>query len=214
MKKVILLSVIITVLEIIAALFLLPMLPEQIPMHWNINGDVDSYGAWWMIFLAPAVTVVVDGLIVVLQRIDPKRHNAERSEKAYSAVILLYSLLFMLLFVITALVSVGIPVSVNRILPPAIGALLIGMGNYLPKLKQNYFLGIRMPWTLASDIVWTKTHRLGGWLFMADGLLFVIAAFLPPPINFILPLGGFIAISLIIALYAYMVFCKQPKDCA
>ena len=210
MKKVIWLSIIIVVIEVIAALILLPLLPEQIPIHWNIHGAVDGYGGKWFIFLSPLMTAAFTGLLAILPRIDPKRRNAERSAAAYSALILMLNLLFVVMFIITALASLDIPVSVNHILLPAIGILFIGLGNYMPKIKQNYFFGIRLPWTLANETVWTKTHRLGGWLFMLDGFLFVIAALVPPPLNFILPMAGVVLILVVTTVYSYIIFRKQP----
>lgn len=212
MKKVIWISGVILAIEVIAAFILLPSLPEQIPIHWNINGDIDGYGAKWLIFMAPVLSAAMTFFVGILPRLDPKRSNAERSVKVYGIVILLLNLVFAVLFTITALASLNIPVSVNHILPPVVGVMLCGIGNYLPKVKQNYFLGIRLPWTLANETVWTKTHRLGGWLFMLDGVLFILAAFLPPPINFILPLAGIGAILVIVTLYAYAVFRKQPQN--
>lgn len=205
MKKVIWFSGIIILIEIIAAVILLPLLPEQIPMHWNVSGEIDRYGAKWLIFLAPAISLAVTALMTF----SAGRGEGVRYGKAFTIMLTSINLLFSAIFLITVAVSFDMPVSAGKIISALIGIMFVGIGNYLPKVKQNFWFGIKLPWTYASETVWAKTHRVGGWAFMLSGALFIAGTFLPPPVNFVLPLSGMLISLAATSVYSYMVYKKQ-----
>ncbi len=209
MKKAFIISMIITALEFIAAIVLFPYLPEQIPIHWNISGAVDGSAGKEFIFALPVLSLVLTLLFHWAPRITPKGENIEKSGKIYPGLMVLLSLLMAALLTITAVTAFGISVPTTEIIFAILGILMLFIGNYMPKVKPNYVLGIRLPWTLSSEVVWVKTHRFSGWVFLVIGLLFLVGIFLPAPVNFILPLVGLFAGILAIVWFACISYKKN-----
>ncbi|MBE7731492.1 SdpI family protein [Devosia faecipullorum] len=156
--------------------FLLVPLGNTLPIHWDINGVPDNFAPAPVALLLPvAMAGFVIGLILVLRRsglradIDAGRHLVEVSN---SFVLLLA----ILLSGMTILIGMGHEVSVPRILTFAIGAMLVCLGNYLPKTQANRVAGVRVPWTLRNPANWTITHRWAGWLTMLGGAAAILAA--------------------------------------
>ncbi len=210
MKKAFTFSIAVTALEFIAAAMVYQYLPELIPIHWNVNGEVDSYGHRSMIFLAPVLSLLVTSGLYYLPGIVPKGDNIRRSGRSYPVKMVTVNLLMVVLLVVMATTALGLPTPVSAILLVSVGILMLFVGNYLPKIKPNYSFGVRLPWTLASEPVWIKTHRFGGWVFFVIGLLFIIGAFAPAPINFIVPFAGLFSGMAVIAVYAYTAY-RQDK---
>jgi uncharacterized membrane protein len=163
----------------IASAVVYPRLPETIPTHWNLSGRPDGWsnrvwGAWWL----PIFLTVMWGLVQLLPRIDPRGSNYAKFGGAFEAIIVSVMLFMLALHVVMLMAALGYPVQMERILPIGIGLLLVVIGNLLPRARPNWFVGIRTPWTLSSDRVWEKTHRFGGRVFVASGLLLTIAGLL------------------------------------
>lgn len=116
-------------------------------------------------------------LMGVLPKFDPKKESYSRFQKSYRIVNAALACFFLLLHIVTLAYNLGVPVDVGRLVPIGVGVLFIVLGNYMPKIKPNYFIGIRTPWTLESEAVWNKTHRLGGKVFIAMGILSMLTAF-------------------------------------
>src|SRR5918997_3029780 len=166
-------------LMLVAAMFVLaavfwPSAPEQIPVHWDISGQVDRYGRRFEgLLLLPVLALSLYLLLLFLPRIDPRRSNYARFRNAYLTVrvaILVFIALnygFMLLWV------GGIQLDPSVVVPTGIGVLLIVLGIPMSKIQSNWFVGIRTPWTLTSELSWRKTHRLGRWVFIFAGVLFL-----------------------------------------
>ena len=208
MRKYVRISLALVIIEIIIAAIVFPFLPEQIPIHWNNSGVVDGYGSKWMIFFLPGISAAVIGLLLVLPVIDPLGKNIMRSVKAYGIVILSTVTLIAVLFVATLMTVFEVPVSVEKVTPVAVGIMFIVIGNYLPKTKRSFTFGIRFPWTVLNDDVWAKTHRVGAWAFMANGLLFIAGAFMPPPMNYIVPISGLFIFLIGIGIYSFFEYRK------
>ena len=113
--------------------------------------------------------------------------------------------IMLLIYIITVMAGFGREVKVSTILPIFIGLLFIAIGNYFPKIKRNYTMGIKLPWTLNSDENWRRTHRLGGICFIIIGLSLILSVFLKSEIVFLVPLilGGIIP-----AIYSYYLYTK------
>lgn len=157
-----------------ATLALYSQLPNQIPMHWNVKGEVDRYGGRIMIFMTLGLPLLLMGLFKVLPMIDPKRDNYRKHKKAYEMTIFGIVLMMVILHWMILLSSVGYNIKIDQIVPILVGVLFIVIGNYMTQVRHNYFFGIRTPWTLASETVWKKTHRLGGYLFSFTGIMTII----------------------------------------
>lgn len=149
----------------------------QVPMHWNADGQVDRYGSPLVGFLILPVTQI--GLLIIfssLKWLEPRKNNLKASAKALKSVVLAVSLLMLLVQVMIIDGAFGGKLIGVKAVFAGLGVMLMVIGNYFSKLRSTFFIGIRTPWTLSSDTVWQKTHRLGGKLFVAAGVILSASA--------------------------------------
>lgn len=163
------------------AIVSLTFLPERLPIHFNVQGEPDNFAGKWSIFLAPAMILFFIFLAEILRTFDPKRKNYDKFESYYYGIHFSVGLLMFFVQVYTITYALGWQINLSRLLPPIIGLLFVYLGNIMPKFKHNYFVGIRTPWTLASEQVWYLTHRFGGKVFVLGGLFLVVAGLLGLP---------------------------------
>lgn len=192
----------------------MPTLPDAVPMHWNAAGEIDRWGSRSSAWMMPLMCIGVNLLFVVLPKIDPKRNNYASFRKSYDIFRMVFNLFLIVMTGIT-ITSAFSPETVRTeiLVPAAMGVLFCLLGNYMPKFKHNYFVGIKTPWTLASEEVWRKTHRLGGALWFWGGLVLIAAAFLlPPSINAIVTGGILIVIVAVPVLYSYLAYRRQKPQ--
>ena len=167
-------------LAVVFIAFLLPALvydrlPQQIPSHFNMQGEVDGYTAKpWGAFLMPLTMAFVVAIFAALPRISPKGYEIDPRSRAFSAFLLATLVVLLFVHVATLLVALGYAVPTNVLLPLFLGAMFAALGNYLTKVPRNFFIGIRTPWTLADEDVWYCTHRIGGRTFVVAGLLLMV----------------------------------------
>lgn len=193
-------SLIVAALTLLVNLFSYPLLPNKIPVHWGVSGNVDRYGSRIEQLLMGALPIVLLFVLQILPKIDPKKKSFHQHSKAYSMINMLMIVFLAGMNLMALSSALGVPIPFPIVVPLFLGLLMIGIGNYTTQLRHNYFIGFRTPWTLASENVWRKTHRLGGYLFVLVGLI---------PISSII-IGGlamkfFIAALLIVIvlIYAY-----------
>ena len=173
-RDIVSLALIVTAFAFSAALY--PRLPERLPTHWNIQGQPDGFtGKPWGPFLLPLLMTGLYLLLLVLPRISPKGYRFEAFRGVWEIVRTAILAFLFLVHILVLLSATGARVEMNRAIPIGVGLLLVLLGNYLGKTTKNFFLGIRTPWTLASDEVWLRTHRLGGKLFVLAGLVCVVS---------------------------------------
>ena len=149
-----------------------PTVPDHVVSHWNAAGQADGYmSKFWGLLLIPLIMTGFVALLAVLPRIDPHKKNYEKFRDWYEGFILLFVLFFLAIQVQIILWSSGYQVSPNLTFPLLTGMLFIYLGFLLGHAEQNWFVGIRTPWTLSSKTVWKKTHELGGKLFKIAGVI-------------------------------------------
>jgi len=147
------------------------------PTHWNIRGEVDGYGGRFEgLLLVPLIAAGLYVLLLVLPRLDPGRANYASFAEPYAVIRLALTATMAAVHLLVLATALGYAVDAGRWIPVGMGALFIVMGNVMGKVRPNYFVGIRTPWTLASARSWEKTHRLGGRLFVIGGVALIIAA--------------------------------------
>jgi uncharacterized membrane protein len=214
MKKAIWISSIIIVLEIIAGLILLSYLPDSIPSHWNAAGAIDAYSSKYTIFMAPGVSLFSTALLLLIPLIDPKRESFTK-DKNYSFVMSMFAIAFNVFFAVifsaTVCAALGRKIDINIIIPIAVGLLLAMLGVILPKISPNYMMGIKLPWTLASEENWRKTHKLGGIVFIIIGVAFIICSALKDPLNFAIPITLLFGGIIYLTVYSYVEFKQESK---
>ncbi len=196
--------------SLVAGLLLYPYLPENVPSHWNIKGEVDAYSSrFWGAFGLPLLSAGIYLLMTFLPALDPRRENYKMFAGAYRLIKFVLVLFMTVLYLIVVLSALGCPLPVDRLVAAAVSLLLLVFGSLMGQLKHNYFVGIKTPWTLASESVWQKTHRLGGRVWVVAGLAGLIFS----------PFGGKIALSLLAfslgtalvvpVVYSYVEFRKE-----
>lgn len=154
-----------------------PQIPDdaRIPIHWDASGQVDGYGPKWLGLLGiPSVAAGIVGLMALLPRVEPRRHNLERSSTAYVATGIAVAAFLAVLHLFAVLSALGSDVDTTAAALIGAGVLFVVIGNFLGKSRSNWFFGIRTPWTLSSELSWTRTHRLGGWVFLGSGVAVVL----------------------------------------
>ena len=187
-------------------------LPEEVPIHWNYKGEIDNWGTKYsligVVFLLPVLTYV---LMLFIPKIDPKNRIELMGNKYYQIKFILVLFMSVLAFFILHS-SQSQTLSSPNIVLVLIGFLFMALGNYFKVIKQNYFLGIKTPWTLESEEVWKLTHILAGKLWIVGGLLIVIFSLvISEDINFYLFITITAIITIVPIVYSYRIF-KMLKN--
>ena len=183
-------------------------LPERVPTHFNLAGEPDDWMARFPgAFLLPAITAGIYLLLFALRRIDPRRRHYERFEETWWVILNVLALVMAAMHVLALGVALGWPIDMGKAITVTIGLLFVGLGNYLPRLRSNWWIGIRTPWTLDSETVWRETHRVGGWTFVAAGLALVVAGLVIPAGTREWVSGAALAIGVLVPLvYSYVAY--------
>ncbi|WP_088339748.1 SdpI family protein [Robiginitalea sediminis] len=185
-------------------------LPDTVPLHWNVEGEVDRVGSKKELWLIPVVTTLMIYLILLaVPAIDPKRKIQEMGAKYQQLKFALVTFMSGLALVVLYMVKEGGEGSA-RLIFVLVGLLFAALGNYMKTVKPNYFIGFRTPWTLENNTIWEKTHRMGGMLWFVGGLLMVLISFLMQGrTHFYIFMGITLVISIIPAIYSYLLFRRE-----
>lgn len=202
-KKRIIISSVITLLPILAGLILWNRLPDTIATHFDNDNVANGWSSKpFVVFAMPLLLLGLHLFILFVTMNDPKRKNI--SEKMFGFLIWFVPVLSVFIFSITYCNALGMNVNIGMAVNIIVGIVFLVIGNYLPKCKQNYTAGIRIPWTLNSTENWNRTHRLAGWLFMLGGILFFLNAFLQWSGMFFV----IIVIALLPEVYSFLLYKK------
>jgi|ERR1700682_6548157 len=186
---------------------------SRVAVHWDAAGHANGYGqALWAFLLVPALTAAISAVLAFLPSIEPRRVNLQRSATAYIAVWLAVVLLLVVVQAAIVLSAFGVVQSeaVARLVPGAVGLVLVVVGNFLGKVRSNFFFGVRTPWTLSSERSWNRTHRLTGRLFVAEGLTAIATSVFFPELGFYVIVSGVVAIIVIAFVYSYVEWSRDP----
>ncbi len=202
--KVLIVTSIVILLPVFAGLVLWNQLPEQMPTHWNASGDVDGWSSKpFAVFGLPMLMLVLHWLCAFGTSADPKKEN--HPGKVVHLVLWITPVISVVLHTVTYAAALGNDVRMEVIMPVIVGFVLAIIGNYLPKCKQNYTIGIKIPWTLSSEENWNRTHRFAGRLWLVCGLAIMLTGFF----------GGFwiffgVAFLMVLApfVYSYVLYRK------
>ena len=207
LPKLIITSLIILI-PIVIGLILWDKLPDQVPVHWNMSGEVDDYATKTQaVFLMPLVLVAFQWICVLGTSLDPKKQNI--NDKMFTLVLWIVPIISLLCNSMVYATVLGHKVSVEIIMPLFMGALFIVIGNYLPKCKQSYTMGIKLPWTLDDEENWNKTHRMAGFLWVIGGIVVMATAFLG---IFWLLFVVLIPMVIVPTVYSYLLYKKSKKE--
>ena len=190
-----------------------PQLPSRIPTHFNIEGKADAWGGPSSIFIGPgimgAVSIFVYILMSNLKTFDPKKYD-EANDTLYSNfAVLTVAFLSALSTIIIYSSTHADEINVGKLILPLIGLSFAGLGWYMPKFKQNYFVGFKLPWTLENETNWNETHKVAGKLWVYGGLFqAVVTFFLPMKFGMIAFMLAIAVMVIIPSVFSYRLFKK------
>jgi uncharacterized membrane protein len=188
-------------------------LPERMPVHWGLHGEVNGYGTRAEgVFLLPGAMVLIWLLLRFLPRIDPRRANYAKFSDTYDLLVNSLVALFAVMHVAVIGTALGWPISMSRLVPALIGLQFLILGNALPRARPNWWFGIRTPWTLSNDRVWMRTHGVGGYLLAGAGVVLLIAAVLPSAWTFALGVAAVAAAGFGSLLYSYFAWKQETSQ--
>ncbi len=197
------------VLPLISYIFLYSSLPDQLPMNISLDGTVNSYGSKLEFLVLPVLNIVIYFMLKIVPKIDPKGKSYEKVAGFYSVFILFMTIFLGIVYLSMLCIAWGVQwLDVNFVIFISLGFLFLLIGNYMPRMKQNFTMGIKTPWTLSSEKVWNKTHRLGGYLFVLSSLPMFLMAFFSGVVMFVL-LGVVIAVAVIVPTVMSYVWYKE-----
>ena len=205
-KRTMILTTLVCLLPLIAGALVYNKLPESVPVHFDFNGEPNGWaGRAVAAFGLPSLMLAINLFLPFALNADPKRQNM--SEALKNVVIWTIPVLSVICSGATLAKGLGYDVKIEVILPVFMGLLFVIIGNYLPKTKQSYTMGIKLPWTLNSEENWNRTHRLAGFLWVVGGLIFIAMSF----IGWTLPV--FLIVLAVMTLvpigYSYMLYKKE-----
>ena len=208
-KKTDIIAVLVVVASLVHLIIVYPSLPAQVVTNWGFNGQVE-YSSKSILWLLWAINAAMLPLFFVVPKIDPKGKSYAKVDGFYTYFRLLIIVFLAVMMEITIL-SAEDPhrFDVARISMIGISFLFIFIGNYLPKCKQSFTLGIKTMWTLSDERVWNQTHRLGGILFVIAGVVTLAASmFLAEKLMFIVSMVVIFATVITTTVYSYLLYRK------
>lgn len=190
------------------AAYFYPQMPENVASHWNAAGEVDGYmPKFWGLFLMPIISLAMVFFFILVPRIDPLKANIEKFRNYFDNFILIFFVFLFYLYLLTIAWNLGARFNMMQFLSPAFGVLLFYSGVMIGNAKRNWFIGIRTAWTLSSQEVWDKTHKVGGGLFKIAGII-AFGGMILPNIALFLLLFPVLFFSAYIVAYSYFEYRK------
>ena len=204
-KKTLILTTLVCLLPLIVGALVYSRLPEQVATHFDLHGNPDGWSSRaFAVFGLPGILLAVNLLMPFLLRADPKHENM--SGALVNIVIWTVPVVSLLCSGLTLGRALGYDLRIEMVLPVFMGVLFILIGNYLPKTKQSYTMGIKLPWTLASEENWNRTHRLAGFLWVIGGAYFVVMSFIGWSLAaFLIPIAVMVLAP---TVYSYLLYRK------
>ena len=204
----------ILLVSIAITLAMYPSIPDIIPTHWGPDGQIDGTGPKYMLFVFWGIALGVNLLMLFAEKIDPKGENYGRFSKVFNV----FRIFITVLLCGMELISIAFAfnpqfANMSTIMYLIMGGMFVLLGNYMPKVKHNYTFGIRTPWTLASENVWNKTHRMSGPLWIAGGLTVMAMTFVK---KYTIAVRISVAVLLVLVIvpmvYSYFEFKKEKEN--
>jgi uncharacterized membrane protein len=205
MKK---LNLLLVALMFLSGYYFLPSLPNKMPMHWNIRGEVDNYmPKGTAIWIMPAIALACFILFQFLPLFDPKKEKYKLFKTEWEIIQTALIGFFAYMQFLTFYIAMNPKTEMMPLMFIGLGILFVLMGNYMSKIRQNYFIGVKTPWTLASEDNWNKTHRFASWTFVIAGVITLVEAYFiwyAPVVIF----GSIMLAAVLPIIYSFLIFKK------
>jgi uncharacterized membrane protein len=208
MRKAVILSLALILSQFLMGFYLYPSLPDRIAIHWGVSGEADGYGSKLMgLFMLPLVMLLLLPMMYLLPRIDPAK-GIEKFQLGYDWFVFGFVAFMSTIHGLGILWNLGYRFDMTRVIAPAIGVLFFGIGYLMDKIKFNWFVGIRTPWTLSNEEVWEKTHQIGGKVFKACGVCSFLGILFEGLYALILILSPVLLATIYLTYYSYSEYQK------
>ena len=203
--KTLIITTIVTLLPMLAGVILWNKLPEQFPIHFNAAGEVDGWSSKvFGVFGLPLILAAFQWLCGLGSlKLDPKAENLEG--KVFSLVLWIIPVLSVVLNALVYCTALGMDMNVQIIMPLLVGLVMVIIGNWLPKCKQTYTLGIKLPWTLADETNWNRTHRFAGPIWVVCGMVIMVCGLIGGAFLWVM-VAAFVAMIAAPTVYSYLLF--------
>ena len=209
-KTQLIITSVVILIPVIIGLFLWNKLPDRVVTHWNGNGEPDGWSSkGFAVFGLPLILLAAHWIAIFFTTHDPR--NKYQNSKVFGLIIWLMPIVSLGFCDTTYAVALGYEVNINMIVCAFLGILFILIGNYLPKCKQNYTIGIKVVWALDDEENWNKTHRLAGKLWVIGGLVVLVTAFIAIEYFFYVLLAMSVIMVLVPILYSYIYYKKNNQ---
>lgn len=200
------LPILLIIIAIIIGFQMYSSLPDKVPTHWNAQGEVDAMGNKdFAVFFFPALAIGIYVLMLFIPLIDPFRKKYEAFVMPYFWIRTIIIAFLLAIYLFSLFAAAGIKLNIIYVIVPALSIMFIVLGLLMPKIKRNYFVGIRTPWTIHSEEVWNKTHKFGGKAFVIAGIVSLLALVVKEYVLSIF-ITVIIIASLLPVVYSYFVF--------
>ena len=208
--KTLIITTIVIMLPVLAGVILWNRLPEQLPTHFNAAGEADGWSSKaFGVFGLPLILVVFQWLCTVGSlKMDPKAENLEG--KVFSLVLWITPVLSIVMNALVYCTALGMDMNVQIIVPLLIGLLMVIIGNWLPKCKPTWTLGIKLPWTLAAENNWNRTHRFAGPVWVVCSMVIMLCALIGGAFLWVMP-ATFVVMIAAPTVYSYLLFKGKIK---
>jgi len=201
-------SLLLIVLPVILGFLTYTQLPDQMAIHWGINGEANGTADKLSgLLIVPIISVFLLALFAFIPRIDPLKKNYASFRKYYDSFVIVMIGFLSYIQLLVLFWNLSVPFNFTRMMAFGFGAMFYYLGLPLENAKPNWFVGIRTPWTLSSNKVWDKTHKMGGKLFKSVGIVTFIGAIIFEEM-LIVSVALIIAASLATVVYSYLEFKK------
>lgn len=207
----ILISSVIILLPALFGLIVWDSLPEQIATHWGISGEADDWSSpLFVVLFLPLLLLALNFVCLLVTAKDNK--NRDQSPKAFNIIFWIMPVISVYVNGIMYATAFGLELNMMALVCILLGVMFIVIGNYMPKFKQNHTMGIKISWTLANEENWYATHRFGGKVYVAAGVLFLLCAFLPPVVFPFAAILSILIATIPPAIYSYRYYKKQIRE--
>jgi len=197
---------------VILSFWAYPKLPDLVVSHWDFAGHANGWSSReFHVIFSPALLFAMYTLFSIMPKFDPHASRYQEFASAYRSIRNFILLIFFVIFAAATFSNLGYAVNIGVTVAGLVGLLMIILGCYFRKLKQNFFIGIRTPWTLSSENVWNKTHRLGSYLFIIWGACLMLSPWLTTRFAFIILFGGLVSVLACLMIYSYLLYKKEQE---
>lgn len=204
-KKTLIITSFMILLPIVFGLVMWNQLPDPMPTHFGVNGQADGWSSKsFAVFGLPLILLGAHLLCIFASAADPKSKNY--SEKLFTLIVWLLPIISIVVEGMTYAYALGYTMNITKYVMMFVAVLFIILGNYLPKCRHNYTLGVKLPWTLADENNWNATHRLAGYLWILGGVVLLVNAFF---FNMYIFLVVILMMVIIPTVYSYMYYRKN-----